>query len=259
MTKQAIARTFGRAAASYDAAAHLQRRVADRLLEQTKDLPLPEQPTLADLGTGTGYCLPLLKGRYRPARLHALDLSPAMLDQARVREPQALTLQGDLEAMPFEDASHDLLTSSLAVQWLDQPRSFLNEACRVLKPGGYLVFSTLTQGTLSELREAWLAADNRPHVNDCLTLDQWREAATQSGLQIHTWEPEHIEVGYESPLLLLQELKRLGASHVKNGSGRINRATLQQMVRAYQAFQRPDGQYPASWRVLYVILRKEPA
>ncbi|GGX55914.1 malonyl-ACP O-methyltransferase BioC [Saccharospirillum salsuginis] len=256
MTKQAIANTFSKAALSYDDAAHLQRRVADRLLALTGERSLAPAPVIADLGTGTGYCLPALVQRYCPMQLNALDLSPAMLEQAQWREPTAIPVRGDLEALPFDTASHHLLISSLAVQWLDQPDAFLAEARRVLKTGGRLAISTLTDGTLHELKQAWRAADTSPHVNDCLPAEDWRQALAESGFQIEQWQSERIEVGYPSPLDLLQELKRLGANHVKARQGHVSRKALGQMLRAYQPFQRPDGQYPASWQVLYLVLRK---
>lgn len=255
MTKHAIADTFSKAALSYDAAAHLQRRVADRLLNMVGSCDLAVDPVVADLGTGTGYCLPALEHRCRPVQLNALDLSPAMLAQAQAREPNAITVQGDLEALPFDNTSHDLLVSSLAVQWLDGPERFLSEARRVLKPGGYLAVSTLSEGTLYELDRAWRAADGRAHVNDCLPAEHWRTAATEYGFHVDQWTTERIEVGYASPLDLLQELKRLGASHVKAGRGRVSRKVLMQMLDAYKTYQHPDGQYPASWQVLYLVLR----
>lgn len=258
MTKQAIAHTFSRAALSYDAAAHLQRRVADRLLGLVGQRSLAPAPVVADLGTGTGYCLPALVQRYAPMQLNALDLSPAMLDRAQWREPTAVPVLGDLEALPFGAASHHLLISNLAVQWLDRPDGFLFEACRVLKPGGCLAFSTLTEGTLHELKHAWRAADDRPHVNDCLPADTWRDALEHSGFRIEHRQTECIEVGYDSPIALLQELKRLGANHVKERRGRVGRKALNQMLQVYRRFQRPDGQYPATWQVLYLVLRKHP-
>jgi len=256
MTKQAIANTFSKAALSYDAAAHLQRRVADRLLDLAGERTLGPAPVVADLGTGTGYCLPALVQRFCPMQLNALDLSPAMLEQAQWREPTAVPVLGDLEALPFNNASHHLLLSSLAVQWLDRPDAFLAEAHRVLNPGGRLAVSTLTDGTLHELKEAWQAADSRPHVNDCLPAEDWRQALAESGFQVEQWQSERIEVGYASPLDLLKELKRLGASHVKARQGRVSRKALGQMLEAYQPFRLPDGQYPASWQVLYLVLRK---
>lgn len=256
MDKQAVARRFSQAAAGYDSAAHLQRRVADAMLDRVLDLPLPGEPVVADLGTGTGYCLPTLWLGCRPARLHALDLSAAMLARARVRCPQSHPCLADLEHLPFADHSHDLLTSSLAVQWLGTPRPFLAEVRRVLRPGGYLALTTLTPGTLHELRQAWRSADAAAHVNTFTHSQHWRRCAERTGLRLLDWRQERIEVRYTDPIQLLRELKCLGANHVEGRSGPVSRAALKRMLAGYERFRQDDGRYPASWRVLHLVLRQ---
>lgn len=256
MNKQAVARTFSKAASSYDGAAHLQRRVADRLLSEVSTLPIDANPTLADLGTGTGYCLAPLEQRFVPGRLHALDLSAAMLAQAQQKCPTCSPCLADLESLPFADNSHDLLVSSLAVQWLNAPQPFLAEARRVLKPGGFLALTTLGPQTLAELRQAWGKVDDSPHVNRFPPFTDWREAAEQTCLLPTHWQEEQIQLTYPEPLKLLQELKSLGASHVEGRTGRPGRSAVKQMIEGYRQFRLEDGSYPANWQVLYLVLRK---
>lgn len=257
MDKQAIARTFGKAAASYDAAAHLQRRVADRLLDCLAGIAVAPAPVVADLGAGTGYCLTPLMERFQPSRLHALDLSADMLALARGKCPTGKMYVADLEALPFADASHDLLFSSLAVQWLTAPNAFLAEAARVLAPGGHLALTTLGPQTLNELRRAWSFADDAPHVNTFAPFDDWRRAVDAPGWSVTLWRPETIRLTFDHPLQLLQELKHLGASHVEGRRGRPGRAALRRMLAGYERFRRPDGKFPASWELLYLVLRKD--
>jgi len=81
---RAVRRAFSRAAATYDAAAVLQREVGARMAERLDVVKLA--PTaLLDAGCGTGDALALLATRYPGACRVALDLALPMLDAARIR------------------------------------------------------------------------------------------------------------------------------------------------------------------------------
>ncbi len=255
MDKLAVARQFSQAANTYDSAAHLQRDIADRLLQLVKHLPIPEAAQIADLGTGTGYCLPFLKQHFQPDQLIGLDLSNAMLEMAHQRVPDIICLQGDLESAPFEAESIDLAVSSLAVQWLDGPQPFIRNMEKALKPNGLLALATLGPQTLSELRYAWAQVDEHRHVNSFHHAVDWIEAIWQSELQLELWREQRIEVRYDSPLELLYELKTLGASHVEREQT-PKHSYLRGMLRHYDGFKRKDGRYPATWDTYYLIARK---
>ena len=63
LDKQAIRRSFGSAAATYDRHAVIQREVANRLLDRLDWIRLAPT-TVLDLGAGTGYCARALERRY---------------------------------------------------------------------------------------------------------------------------------------------------------------------------------------------------
>ena len=255
MDKQAVAQQFSKAAPQYDAAAHLQRNIADRLLALVKNKQLPAKAHIADLGTGTGYCLPALHQRFNPERLYALDFSDAMLEVARARQPGIECVHADLETAPFAPQSLDLAVSSLAVQWLDKPEPFITNIAKALKPGGVLALATLGPKTLWELKLAWAQVDSHRHINDFHDAVDWIEAVWDSQLRLELWREERVEVRYDSPLELLRELKALGANHVdRDRSPRSSH--LRQMLRQYDGFKRSDGRYPATWDACYLIARK---
>jgi len=254
MDKLAVAQTFSNAAEHYDEAAHLQRKVADRLLAQVQYLPISEPTHVIDLGTGTGYCLPFLH-QLSPQKLSALDLSQAMLGVAANRVAGVNLIQADLEAPPIADNSIELAVSSLAVQWLDEPEPFINNISKALKPGGYLALTTLGPKTLCELRYSWSQVDDQIHVNNFHHAVDWIEAIWASGLKLELWREERLEVRYESPIELLNELKTLGANHVDRESKPAH-SRVRKMLQCYRGFERSDGRYPATWDVYYLIARK---
>ena len=164
LDKSAVARAFGRAAHSYDAAAHLQRAVCRELLNRTGDNCNPRR--ILDLGSGTGYGSALLRKRFPDAEIIALDIAPAMLGFARENRPDADGyIAADAEQLPLVDGCIDLVFSSFALQWCYNLPQLFAEIRRILSADGQVLISTLVPGTLRELEESWSAVDGDVHVN----------------------------------------------------------------------------------------------
>jgi ubiquinone/menaquinone biosynthesis C-methylase UbiE len=90
------------------------------------------------LGVGTGLDLPHLPNQHRYV---GLDLTAAMLLRARPRAAnlQFTPLRGDVQRLPFGDASFDVAVLHLILAVVPAPTLCLAEAVRVLKPGGTLL------------------------------------------------------------------------------------------------------------------------
>ncbi|RKH13637.1 class I SAM-dependent methyltransferase [Corallococcus sp. CA047B] len=91
-----------------------------------------------DLACGDGHLLELLAKREQPGlSLLGLDMSEHELAAARARLKGAATLHaGRAQALPFADASVDVVLSHLALMLMDDVETVLAEIRRVLKPGG---------------------------------------------------------------------------------------------------------------------------
>jgi malonyl-CoA O-methyltransferase len=150
-----LSRTFDSAAGTYDAAAPVQRTVANRLADKIAILPLPPRPRILEIGCGTGFLTSALRPRLPGADWLVTDLSPRMLDACRARiggEAEFRIVDG--ERPDLAPASFDLVCSSLAVQWFADLGPALDRLTGLLVPGGWLAFSTLAEGTLDEWRRA---------------------------------------------------------------------------------------------------------
>ncbi|WP_171075113.1 class I SAM-dependent methyltransferase [Nonomuraea basaltis] len=93
-----------------------------------------------DVGCGSGMFCRLAADR--GAEVSGLDAAEPLLDLARERVPEASFTLGDMERLPYPDASFDLVTGMNSVHYADDHRQALREARRVTAPGGRLVAAT---------------------------------------------------------------------------------------------------------------------
>jgi SAM-dependent methyltransferase len=104
---------------------------------------------LLDVGCGAGRALRLATDR--GADVSGLDAAPALLDYARRRVRGATIVQGELEALPFEDASFDAVTGFNSFQYAADPVAALREARRVTAPGGRILALVWSPAEMCEL------------------------------------------------------------------------------------------------------------
>jgi SAM-dependent methyltransferase len=99
-----------------------------------------EPASILELGTGTGAGARMLAHRFPVARIVGVDLSAAMVEQARANTPDELAGRlefavGDAASLPYPDGAFDLVAQ------LNLP-AYLAEAARVLAPGGHLIVAS---------------------------------------------------------------------------------------------------------------------
>jgi ubiquinone/menaquinone biosynthesis C-methylase UbiE len=160
------------------------------------DLPLlvewvEPRPTdlVLDVATGGGHTAKALSPHV--AAVIATDLTPRMLAAARAHLEQSgcsnvSYVIADAEALPFLDASFDIVTCRIAAHHFPNPRRFVAEVGRVLKPNGRFLFidnivpddpDVATYiNTFERLRDD-------SHVR-CLSIAEWTQLLAEVGLRV---------------------------------------------------------------------------
>ena len=242
--KSAIGKAFGRAAATYDDYAALQRITGDRLREIAG---MPAAGDLLDAGCGSGwYSRCFSAAGYR---VTALDISTEMLRYARQQQSAADYLQADLDALPFRAGSFDVIWSNLALQWSNQLRQAVYQLRSALRPAGQLRFSTVAAGSLPEVDQAWQSVDGTAHTNSFLTVQQIAQAVCGYGIRlIH----EPVTLHFPSARAALWSLKGVGAGHLHQRTKSLP-LTRQRLALLDAGWPKETEGYRLSYQIVYGV------
>jgi SAM-dependent methyltransferase len=93
--------------------------------------------TVVDVGTGSGAIPGALSPTLTTGRIHAFDISRAMLPLLPIK--RTTFFLADAISIPLKTESADLVTVRMVMHHLPQIELFLNESRRILRPGGRLI------------------------------------------------------------------------------------------------------------------------
>ncbi len=254
LQQEQIERQFDRAAATYDSVASLQRQMADRLLA---DLPSQLEGHCVDLGCGTGALLQKLAKRIDVRKLTGVDLSSAMLNQARQRVPQAQFVKGDLASIPLDDDSFSWATSNAAIQWCDS-RIVFSELQRILRPDGQAFISTFGPGTMQQWRDALEHIGTvKPRVHTFKNIQQLTDEMKDAGFRSVSSRSETIDVYFDSVREMFSSVRKLGATNARadRAKGLAGRRWLDQITDAFEKQRNPNGKLCLTYECCYLVAR----
>lgn len=159
-------------------------------------LPLLAPGDVLDIASGDGVLAELLAPHAK--RYVCIDSSQRVVAAAgeRLRRYQNVEVrEGDMHALPFKDASFDLVVLMHALTYADRPAQAVAEAARVLRRGGRLLLSSLARHEHRSVVEAY------GHRNLGFAEKELRKFAEKAGVQVVSCDtvtrekrPPHFEV-----------------------------------------------------------------
>jgi malonyl-CoA O-methyltransferase len=251
---QTLAKSFTRAASTYDKVAILQREAGQNLFNRLELINM-QPKTVLDLGAGTGYFSRQLEQRYPQARIITLDLALGMVQQAK-KKSRWFTHQdfvcGQALHLPLADHSIDLIYSNLVLHWSHDSKAVFQEIKRVLRPDGLLTFSVMGPDTLKELRESWAKVNNHPHVHTFKDMHDIGDELMAARFNDPVIDMEMITLLYTDVVQLMRDLKALGTNLLTSRHrGLSGKRQLQAMISYYEAYRNEKKLLPVTYELVY--------
>ena len=157
--------------------------------------------------------------------------------------------------------SLDLAVSALALQAIDDLPGVLAQVRRALKPDGLLLVALFGGDTLTELRQAFAAAESEvegglsPRVLPFGDLRELGALLQRAGFALPVADVDRVVVRYDTVFALMQDLRRMGATNPLAERRRVplRRTTLLRMAQIYsERFADPDGRVRATFDVVWL-------
>jgi len=208
-----------------------------------------------DLGTPTDVVRRALAASGKVGTIIAAEFGATTLDRSFLRAA------ADEELLPFADGSLDLVTSALALQFVNDLPGTLIQIRRALKPDGLLLAALVGGDSLAELREAIAAAESEieegvsPHIAPFADVRELGALLQRAGFALPVIDNERLIVRYDSVLALMHDLRRMGATNVLHERRRkpLKRTTLERMADIYsRRFSDADGRLRASFEIIWL-------
>lgn len=199
--QQRVQQQFGAHATGYVTSAdHAQGYSLSRLIELLD--PQPDWSVL-DVATGGGHTA--LRIAPHVESMVATDLTRPMLNAAREhlaqeRGIQVTFCQADAEHLPYPDNHFDCVTCRIAAHHFQNAIAFVEEAARVLKPGGWLgVTDNMVSGEVKIAQYVNMFEKLRdPSHNWAYTHDDWNTFCFSAGFTVTHTETFHKAIDFDT-------------------------------------------------------------
>ncbi len=261
-----VRKSFDKAATTYQEYAVLQKQVAAGVEHLCMRYGAQNAAQLLDLGAGTGFVtLPLLHACPN-SQVTALDFSQNMLNT--MPDHKNLTkVCADFRSLPLENDTYNIVSSSLALQWGQDLNALFKGVQQVIAKDGYLIFATLLENSLHELRACWKQVDGEDHINQFVDKQTLTDSLQAAGLELVEDRRETITLHYASVVDILKSLKGIGAntrlnmqSKSASGGGLGGKEKIKKLAQNYESYRvadRDKAGLPLSYDVQWFVMKKK--
>jgi SAM-dependent methyltransferase len=240
-------------------------RVAEDLCDRLAAV-LRRFESALDLGTATDAVRRVLAASGKVGTIIAADALAGTaacrpLSDSQGKSEAMLCIAADEEALPFRDASLDLVVSALALQFVNDLPGALIQIRRALRPDGLFLAALAGGETLTELRQAFAVAEAEiedgisPRVAPFPDVRDMGALLQRAGFALPVTDVDRLTARYDSPISLMHDLRRMGATNalIERSRRPLKRATLTRMSEIYaERFADRDGRIRATFEIIWL-------
>ena len=170
-------------------------------------------------------------------------------------------IASETEDLQLAPQSIDLAVSALALQFANDLPGVFAQLRRALKPDGLFLAAMIGGETLTELRQAFAAAESErdggisPRVAPAIDVRDLGALLQRAGFALPVTDSDRLTVRYDNAFALMGDLRRMGATNVLTERRRVplRRATLLRMAEIYaERFSDADGRIRATFDILWL-------
>jgi malonyl-CoA O-methyltransferase len=288
INKAIIKNNFSSAAKNYDEFAVVQNLAAKKVSELVFPY-LKNNSKILDLGAGNGFVAKNILDKSSDQLLVAIDhllihkeaydKQPPLKNEVALHEMKSrriypklqifeidlvrpikknqntFFIQGDMEKPCFNDNSFDLITSSFALQWMENLEQSFIEFHKILKPNGIFIFAVPMDESLSELKNASVNSGCDFHFNQLPKREKLEKIFEKSGFNLLNLYQETIKQRFVSGIDAIKSIKKIGANYSLQRQNKITKIQLKKFDNSFKSTS--NAQFcEISWLVNYFILSK---
>ena len=251
--RQMLIRQRERVARHIDVHDFLLRRAAEDLAERL-DAIQREFPIAVNLGAHHGVLSDALNALPSVGLVVSVEDSDSLL--RRCPPPR---VRADLETLPFGGEQIDLIASALALQYANDLPGALAQIRRALKPDGLFIAALLGGATLQELRASLMTAETEltggaaPRVAPMADVRDFGALLQRAGFNLPVSDTDFVQVSYQTPFALMDELRGMGAANALNERSRrlLRRDVLMRAAEIYaEHYATRDGRVVATFEII---------
>jgi len=251
--RQMLTRQRDRAAPGIAAHDFLLRRAAEDITERFEAIQR-EFPVAVNLGAHHGVLSEALSAMPSVGMVISVEESTALLKKCP--PPRVCA---DMEMLPFGGEQVDLVASALSLQYANDLPGTLVQIRRALKPDGLFIAALLGGSTLHELRASLMTAETElaggaaPRVAPMADVRDFGGLLQRAGFNLPVSDTDIVEVSYETPFALMDELRGMGAANALNERSRrpLRRDVLMRAGEIYaEHYPAENGRVTATFEII---------
>jgi len=251
--RQMLTRQRDRAATGIAAHDFLLRRAAEDITERFEAIQR-EFPVAVNLGAHHGVLSEALSAMPSVGMVISVEESTALLKKCP--PPRVCA---DMEMLPFGGEQVDLVASALSLQYANDLPGTLVQIRRALRPDGLFIAALLGGSTLYELRASLMTAETEltggaaPRVAPMADVRDFGGLLQRAGFNLPVSDTDVVEVSYETPFALMDELRGMGGANALNERSRrpLRRDVLVRAGEIYaEHYPAEDGRVTATFEII---------